>query len=233
LAAVGYATVERMRAGEDAAARAHAEAVRLACRERGLVLLELVQEVEVASGPDLARPRLLHALKRIASGEAGCLVVPTLDRLSRSAVALGTVMDWLDRHGARLVVADLGLDTGATDGQVAARVLSQVAELERRRGAERGAQALASAVPRRASSRPSVRDRPALARRIVAMREQGMTLQAIADTLNAEAVPTLRGGTKWRPSSVQSAAGYKRPRRGQVRLAEPGGPAADDELRQA
>ena len=37
-----------------------------------------------------------------------------------------------------------------------------------------------------------------------------MTLQAIADVLNEEGVPTQRGGAKWRPSSVQSAAGYKR-----------------------
>ena len=43
------------------------------------------------------------------------------------------------------------------------------------------------------------------------MREQGMTLQAIADVLNAEGVPTLRGGAMWRPSSVQRAAGYRRP----------------------
>ena len=38
-----------------------------------------------------------------------------------------------------------------------------------------------------------------------------MTLQAIADVLNADGVPTLRGGTQWRPSSVQAAAGYRRP----------------------
>jgi hypothetical protein len=37
-----------------------------------------------------------------------------------------------------------------------------------------------------------------------------MTLQAIADVLNAEGVPTTRGGAEWRPSSVQTAAGYKR-----------------------
>ena len=37
-----------------------------------------------------------------------------------------------------------------------------------------------------------------------------MTLQAIADTLNADGVPTTRGGAQWRPSSVQTAAGYKR-----------------------
>ena len=46
------------------------------------------------------------------------------------------------------------------------------------------------------------------------MREQGMTLQAIADVLNEEGVPTLRGGAMWRPSSVQRATGYRRPSAG-------------------
>lgn len=56
-------------------------------------------------------------------------------------------------------------------------------------------------------------DRPSLERRISALRASGMTLQAIADTLNSEGVPTVRGGARWRPSSVQTAAGYKRPNR--------------------
>ena len=41
-----------------------------------------------------------------------------------------------------------------------------------------------------------------------------MTLQAIADVLNEEGVPTLRGGAMWRPSSVQRATGYRRPSAG-------------------
>ena len=53
---------------------------------------------------------------------------------------------------------------------------------------------------------------PELRRRIVRMRRAGMTLQAIADDLNDDGVPTARGGVMWRPSSVQSALGYKRPR---------------------
>jgi hypothetical protein len=40
-----------------------------------------------------------------------------------------------------------------------------------------------------------------------------MTLQAIADSLNDEGVPTLRGGSRWRPSSVQAATGYRRPKK--------------------
>ena len=54
-------------------------------------------------------------------------------------------------------------------------------------------------------------DHPELLARIAAMRQAGMTLQAISDQLNDEHIPTLRGGAKWRPSSVQAALGYKRP----------------------
>jgi DNA-binding transcriptional MerR regulator len=39
--------------------------------------------------------------------------------------------------------------------------------------------------------------------RITAMREKGVTLQDIADQLNAEGVPPPRRSGKWRPWSVQ------------------------------
>jgi hypothetical protein len=54
------------------------------------------------------------------------------------------------------------------------------------------------------NGRPSISMNTALAARIRAMRDGGMTLQAIADTLNAEHVPTIRGGAKWRRSSLQN-----------------------------
>jgi hypothetical protein len=58
-----------------------------------------------------------------------------------------------------------------------------------------------------------VSDAPAVRERVAAMRAANMTLQAIADTLNAEGVPTMRGGARWRPSSVQTVLGYRRPTR--------------------
>ena len=51
------------------------------------------------------------------------------------------------------------------------------------------------------------------------MRVSGMTLHGIANQLNSENVPTLRGGTMWRPSGVQAAAGYGHPDR---EASEPG-----------
>jgi hypothetical protein len=77
--------------------------------------------------------------------------------------------------------------------------------------AETPSLALAPDPPASAPSRLPAQDRPALVERIIAMRASNMTLQAIADQLNAEGVPTLRGGAMWRPSSVQAALGYRRP----------------------
>jgi len=68
--------------------------------------------------------------------------------------------------------------------------------------------ALHDVAPSLPISRPSV-DGP-LAAAIRELRDRGSTYQAIADALNAEQVPTLRGAARWRVSSVQSAAGYQR-----------------------
>ena len=176
-----------------------------------MVLHKLVGDVQSYSGPDLERPGLNHALGLLGSGEASCLVVAGLDRLSRSAANLGTVIEWLEQVGARLVVIDLDLDTDTEEGRVAARALARIGALERRSGAGIMRERPRGADPR--PGRPAVADLPLLQRRIATMRASGMTLQAIADTLNKEGVPTLRGGARWRPSSVQAATGYKRPSR--------------------
>jgi DNA invertase Pin-like site-specific DNA recombinase len=155
------------------------------------------------------RRGLLYALEKIGRKEASCIVVADLGRLGRSAADLGGIIERLERSDGRLVALDIGLDTAAPDGFVAARALAAVSSLEGERG--RGRLAAVTAGPAPPAEPRQVEDVPALKQRIVKMRESGMTLQAIADVLNAEGVPTLRGGAKWRPSSVQSATGYRRP----------------------
>ena len=111
-------------------------------------------------------------------------------------------------------MVDIDLDTDTEEGRLAADALVKVGGLERTRLEQRTRKGLEAARDRRRSSgRPAVADRPSLKQRIADMRASGMTLQAIADTLNDEGVPTVRGGAEWRPSSVQAAAGYKRPSR--------------------
>ena len=194
--------------------RDQAQSIDAVCRQRGWHLLELVRDVETAGGGSLKRPGLTYAVDRVAKGEASCIVVSELSRLSNSAAELSRVLEWVARSGGRLVVLDVGLDTASEAGRIAANSLVRVGSWERRRVLERTRKGLAAAKARRtAAGQPAVEDIPALKQRILEMRSEGLTLQAIADRLNEEGIPTLRGGQLWRPSSVQAALGYRRPSR--------------------
>jgi DNA invertase Pin-like site-specific DNA recombinase len=214
--AVGYASVSAADDLNNAELKVQVRLIQEACQRRGLTLVKIVRDVESHASSDLRRPGLTYALDRLAARDASCLVVSSLERLTRTAANLGALLGWLTECDARLVVIDLDLDTGTHEGQLGARALATVGGLERRKLEERTRKGLEAARHMRRSGRPAVSDRPSLKQRIADMRAQGMTLQAIADTLNAEGVPTLRGGAEWRPSSVQAAAGYKRPRRKSV-----------------
>jgi peptidoglycan hydrolase-like protein with peptidoglycan-binding domain/DNA invertase Pin-like site-specific DNA recombinase len=206
--ALGYVSVSAGESSQDAQFDQQLSAIDAYCEERGWELVEVVRDVDTGAR-DLERQGLLYALEKIGRGEANCIIVSELGRVSGSAADLGGVLDRLERSDGRLVALDLGLDTASPEGRVAAQALASVSswEHERRRGS-----LAAAATGSAATLEPTVvPDVPALKERIATMRAAGMTLQAIADVLNSEGVPTLRGGVKWRPSSVQSAAGYRRP----------------------
>ena len=222
--AIGYACASGPKDGAAEELAGQRAAIEARCAEAGVQLAELVGDRELKDGKALDRPGLSHALQRIAAGDASCLIVGELARLSHSVAELGQLVRWLDRNRIRLIAVDLGLDTATDAGRTTARALASVADWERERLSERTRAGLAAAHAKRHSPTGAHADEAAmLHRRIAAMRAEGMTLQAIADVLNDEGVPTQRGGTKWRPSSVQSAAGYKRPTRARTadRLPEP------------
>jgi DNA invertase Pin-like site-specific DNA recombinase len=190
-----------------------AKAIDSICARLGLSLVEVVRERAPKSGKALDRAGVSYLVERLAAGDATCLVVTGLDRLSQSVAELGKLVEWLAKSEIRLVAVDLGLDTANPGGQTAARALASVAGWEQERLSERTRKGLAAARASREGSGGSETNWTAIRQRIALMRENGMTLQAIADVLNQEGVPTIRGGTTWRPSSVQTAAGYKRRRR--------------------
>jgi DNA invertase Pin-like site-specific DNA recombinase len=211
---IGYASS----CGPGAAARREferqAEVIAKECECRGLALLEVVREREPSSGKALSRPGLAYAMERISIGEVSGLVVSELSRVTRSAAELGRIIEWLDRSHARFIAARHGFDTNEVEGHLAADLLVEVSRWESERLSERTRKGLRAARGNGlALGRPGVVDDPHLRERIAEMRAQGMTLQAIADRLNEEGVPTVRGGVKWRHSSVQAAAGYRRHRR--------------------
>jgi DNA invertase Pin-like site-specific DNA recombinase len=149
-----------------------------------------------------SRAELRHALTLIAGGAAGTLFVPRLDAVAGSLGDLLRLLEWLRQAGAELVAADPELDTASASGRLA---LGLMREIERWGREPDGTH--------RRRGRPGLSaGSPELAQRLAQMRARGLSLQAIADQLNRDRVPTPRGGALWRPSSVQSALGYRRPR---------------------
>ncbi|MEV1331142.1 recombinase family protein [Micromonospora costi] len=211
LRVIGYvrvSTQEQAASGYGLAAQE--SAIRAAVERNNWDLIAITRD-EGASGKDLNRPGIREALAMVH--EADSLIVAKLDRLTRSLVGLSDLLDWGKRNGLGLIALDLGLDTSTETGRLVARIMASVGEWERERIAERTRQA--AAVRRaqgRQMGRPGVRDTmPEVAQLISDLRGQGQTWQQIADRLNADGVPTVRGGSQWRVSAVQSAAGYVRP----------------------
>jgi len=162
-----------------------------------------VDVVAIVRAEDGAHRGLLgEALNEVAVRHAAALVVERLDAVAGSLRELVALLDWLTSAGCDLVALDVGLDTGTAGGGRTIAALREVERWERE-----------PAPGRPPRGRPGLAARaPELRERIATMRERGLTLQAIADALNDEGVPTQRGGARWRPSSVQAALGYRRPR---------------------
>jgi DNA invertase Pin-like site-specific DNA recombinase len=190
--------------------REHAEAIAIECERLGFELIQIITEREPARRTGLGRPGLEYALSRIKAGDGDGLVVLDLSRLSRSAAQLGAILQWMMGHGLRLVSVAEEIDTAEPSGRVAIKTLIGFSNRESARVTERTRRGLESARDAARYRRPAVTDDPDLRERIRRMREANMSLQAIADALNAEGVPTVRGGAKWRPSSLQAVTGYRR-----------------------
>jgi Resolvase, N terminal domain len=118
-------------------------------------------------------------LRRTADREGKELVTADLSRVSTSATDLSDLLDWFFRFEARLVSATPGVDTVEQGGRLVASVIIDVPSWQRER----------------------------LSERIAWMRAEGMTLDAIADQLNAEGAPTNGGETWWHAASVEAAIG--------------------------
>ncbi len=160
------------------------------------------------------RAGLATALEFIARGRADVLLTVRLDAVAASLREVVMLLDWLGQHGASLIALDLGLDTASREGRQTHSVLSEVQRWARE-----------PLAPRRKPGRPALSAvSPEVARRIVMLREQGLSLHAIADTLNDDRVPTPRGGARWRASSVQAALGYRRPHPPRPIAPPPSGP---------
>lgn len=149
------------------------------------------------------RPGLAEALAAVHDGTAERLIVAKVDRLSRRFRDAVNLMETAVDEGWPMVIADLDADLTTSNGRMTARLLAVMAEQERDMIRARTREALAARKAEgirlgRPSSLPD-----AVVRRIVAEREAGTGWQRIADGLEADEVPTARGGRRWYASTVR------------------------------
>ncbi|MTW19386.1 recombinase family protein [Rhodoplanes serenus] len=196
---------------------AQERAVRAFAESQGYELVEVVADpgVSGATAP-ASRPGFSRLIELASSGAYSVLLVWKFDRLARQIVyAVTAVQELAERHGVVIRSVTEPIDTATPMGRTIFAVLAGMAEQERqaitertwsgrREKAERGGFAggmapLGYERDRDGGLIPSAE--ADTVRRIFAMRAERATLQVIADRLNADGIPTKRGGT-WRPSQV-------------------------------
>jgi DNA invertase Pin-like site-specific DNA recombinase len=158
---------------------------------------------EGRSGGNLRRPALTDALGRLDRGQADVLVVSKLDRLSRSVLDFAAITEQAKRRGWSVVALDVDVDTTTPTGELVANITSSVAQWERRIIGARTSEAMQAMKARGVRLGRPVDLPDDVRNRIASDREAGLSLRAVAEALNAEAVPTARGG-RWHASTVQA-----------------------------
>lgn len=173
---------------------------------------------ETASGKNASnRPEFQKAVAMLATGKADGLIVVKLDRLGRN---VRDILQFVDEVIApmekSLVILDLLIDTSTPAGRMVLTMMGAMAEMERaviRERVERGRQAKhdrggyafgAPPIGMKAFDGELVLDD--LEQQTIALihrhRKSGKSPQKIADYLNAQSIPTKRGGV-WHHSTVR------------------------------
>lgn len=114
--------------------------------------------------------------------ESDTLVVTKLDRLARSVVHLGKIIEALEAKGVALRILNLGVDTATPTGKLMLNVLGGVAQFEREMMLERQREGIAKAKAEGAykGRKPTAR---AKGDEIKALAAEGLSMGAIATKL--------------------------------------------------
>lgn len=201
--ALAYVRVSTDKQAEAGASLAAQRDVLAREAERRGWAVEFVEEHASAKSTK-ARAKFLAALARLDKGEAVAILAMRLDRLSRSVRDFADLMERADRKGWGIVLADGALDTTTPAGRFSANVLASAAQLERELIAARTREGMAQRKSEgQTFGRKVAPEFMDTYRRVLAMREDGLSMARIAALLNAEGVPTARGG-KWYGSTVRA-----------------------------
>jgi len=198
---IGYTRVST--AEQEAGPEAQLVAIKAAVAARGWELAAVFHDNgvsgTVAPGD---RQELARALAMLDDGQAEVLIAAKVDRISRSVLDFAELADRSERNGWQLLTLDVPLDPATHYGKLMRTMLAAFAEMERDMISMRTRDALAVKRSQGVTLGRPVQIPADVAARIRQLREEELTWQAIADTLNADGVPTARGG-QWKWSTVR------------------------------
>ena len=190
----------------------------------GYELAGTYQEEAVSGKTDLAaRPAFLAMLADLLGNGCRVIIVERLDRLAREYRIQEELLLYLMRHGVTLISADTGEDITAAmaadpmrkflvqmqgllaelDKNLLVAKLAKARQRVRDRGEYAGGRRPYGMDPKRATAEQlaaSARERETVAR-IRELRQQGLILRQIRDTLEREGRPARNGG-KWQLSTI-------------------------------
>ena len=218
--AIGYARVSTdEQAREGVSLEAQQSRIRAYCEAKELELVDMLTDDGI-SGKTLERPALRELLQRCERGEVGHVVVVKLDRLTRRTRDLLALVDdlFLAREIELHSVSE-SLDTSTPHGRFVLTLFGGLAQMERELIGERTRNSMAFKRSNgQPTSHPPLGFRPngsrkhrmlpvpeelAIVHRILTAWRAGGTYLGIAAQLNAEDVPTKRGG-RWYAATVRN-----------------------------
>lgn len=201
---LGYIRVStREQADSGLGLEAQRRALRAEAQRRGWDL-DIVEDAGYSGRSD-SRPGYVDVLARMKRGEADVLMVYKLDRVSRSVQHFAGLLHTATRQDWSLVALDMQVDMTTPNGRLVAHILVAVAQWEaevigaRTKDAMAEARAKGRSFGGRASSPRLVSD--AAIARMRELRSEGLSYSRIATTLEAEGMPTPKGG-RWYAANV-------------------------------
>jgi len=217
--AVGYVRVStEEQATQGFGLEAQERAIRAFAESQGYELITVIQDSGISGATrPTTRPGFMEVLKLAEEKAFSILLVWKFDRLARNIAYAVTTVEQLQQLGIVLRSVTEPIDTATPMGKTLFSVLAGMAEQERTSILERTLAGKKEKAARggfiggpaplgyTSSKKGKLVINPQEAetvRRIFSLRRQGVTLKEIANILNAERVPTKRGG-KWYPATVR------------------------------
>jgi site-specific DNA recombinase len=216
---IGYCRVSTEYQRENTSLDKQEADIRDFCRLHNLELVNIVADAESGYGPANKRPAFVRAINYLQTGEAQALVVWKLDRYSRNVKEGLELFSYFEKKGYDLISVRDQINTATPAGRAFFQMALVFAEWERNTIVERVKTGLAVKRARgefAGGSAPygwriedgcivlHVEEQKRLERMRRWQESDLMSCKAIAEKLNAEGIPSKRGGL-WSDETVRRA----------------------------